>query len=161
VSGYNQPVGCCACGFKDIRPSDTYCQKCGAELCDEAKKPANSDLEKSALQKENRELKNQLAEVKNQLVKLLAELKKLRNSSTGQNNAELDQQIDLNEKLIRHSEEVPEAEVKEQVKKSQALLEKASFGVVPTKDDPGSGFLPYVIGGAVLVSAMSVIGYYL
>jgi len=111
------------------------------------------------LEKENYELKQQLAEVKNQLKEVLGELKKLRNSSTGQNKAELDQQIDYNEKLIRHSEEVPEAEVKEQVKKSQDLLKKANFSDVSAKNNPGSGSLPYVIGGSVLIGVAAIIGY--
>jgi len=155
----NHPVGCCNCGFKEIRPSDEYCMKCDAFLCDEAKKPAKSDLEK-----ENQELKQQLAQVKNQLVKVLEELKKLRNNSTGQNSAELDQQIDYNEKIIRNVKEVPETEIKEQVKKSQALLKEA---VVNTTVSPsqgkenGVGPLPYVIGGAVLIGAVAIIGYYL
>jgi len=99
--------------------------------------------------------------VKNQLKEVLEELKKLRNNSTGQNNAELEQQIDYNEKLIRHDEEVPEAEIKEQVQKSQALLEKANFSAAPTKDNSGFGSLPYIIGGAALVGVAAIVGYYL
>ena len=155
----NQPAGCCICGFKDIYPSDTCCQKCGATLCDDAKKPAKSDLEK-----ENYELKQQLAEVKNQLVKVLEELKELRNNSTGQNNIELDQQIDYNEKLIRHVEEVPETEIKEQIQKSEALLRNATVNseVSPSQGkENNNGSLPYVIGGSVILVAVGIISYFL
>jgi len=119
------------------------------------------DNNQSDLEKENQELKHQLAEVKNQLTEVLEELKKLRNNSTGQNKAELDQQIDYNEKLIRNVEVVPETEIKEQVQKSQDLLKKNSVSVAPTKDNSGFGSLPYVIGGSVLVSVVAIIGYYL
>ena len=119
------------------------------------------DNNKSDLEKENRELKKQLTEVQKQLTEVLEELKKLKNSSAGKDNKELDQQIDYNEKLICHGEEVPVAEVKEQVQKSEALLKGASVSVVPTKNDPGSGPLPYVIGGSVILAAAGIISYYL
>jgi len=120
------------------------------------KKPVKSDLEK-----ENRELKNQLAEVQKQLTEVLKELKKLRNNSTGQNKAELDQQIDYNEKLIRHGEEVPVAEIKEQVQKSQALMNELNTTDSPTKVNKGDSLLPYVIGGSVILVAAGIIGYLL
>jgi len=120
------------------------------------------DNNQSDLEKENQELKKQLSEVKNQLVKVLEELKKLRNSSAGRNNKELDQQIDYNEKLIRNVKEVPEVEIKEQVQKSQALMnELNSCAVSPAKDNKGDCSRPYIIGGSVLVASAAVIGYFL
>jgi len=147
---------CCNCGFKGIRPSDKYCMECSAELCDKAK------AGKSDLENENRELKNQLAEVQKQLTEVLEELKKLRNSSAGRNNKELDQQIDYNEKLIRNVKEVPEVEIKEQVQKSQTLMNELNNAATsPAKDNKGNGSLPYVIGGSVLVVSAAIIGYFL
>jgi len=149
---------CCACGFKEVSLSDKYCTECGAELCDKAK------AGKSDLAKENRELKNQLAEVQKQLKEVLEELKKLRNSSAGRNNKELDQQIDYNEKLIRNVKEVPEVEIKEQVQKSQALLKGAVDNTTVSPDkgkENGVGSLPYVIGGSIILAMVGVIGYFL
>jgi len=148
-------VGCLSCGFKEIRLLDKYCQKCGVFLCDKAKSG------KTDLAKENQELKSQLAKVQKQLTEVL---KKLRNSSVGQNNAELDQQIDYNEKLISHVEEVPEAEIKEQVQKSQALLENTTVNaaVSPSQNkEKNSGSLPYVIGGSVILISAGIISYFL
>jgi hypothetical protein len=112
------------------------------------------DNNQSQLTKENHELKQQLAEVQKQLAEVLTELKKLKSNSTGQNNEKLDQQIVQNQKLIENGEKVSQAEVKEQVQKSQALLKEASVGVVSTKDnqkDNSFGSLPYIIGGFVVV----------
>jgi hypothetical protein len=132
--------------------------ECGALLCDKAKSS------KTDLAKENQELKSQLAEVQKQLTEVLEELKKLRNNSSVQNNAELDQQIDYNEKIIRNVKEVPEAEIKEQVQKSQALLKGAvnNTTVSPNKGkENGAGSLPYVIGGSIILAMAGVIGYFL
>jgi len=153
----SHPANCCNCG-RGVRPSDKYCMECGTEFCDKVK------AGKSDLENENRELKNQLAEVQKQLTEVLEELKKLRNSSAGQNNKELDQQINYNEKLIRHVEEVPETEIKEQVQKSQELLKDAAVNatVSPNKNkENGAGPLPYVVGGSVILASAGIIGYYL
>jgi aspartokinase len=119
---------------------------------------------KDYLEKENYELKKQLAEVKNQLIKVLEELKKLRNNSASQNNAELDQQIDYNEKLIRHVEEVPAAEIKEQVQKSEALLRNTTVNsdLSPSQGkENNNSSLSYVIGGSAILVAAGVISYFL
>jgi len=81
-------------------------------------------------------------------------LKKLKGSPIGKDNKKLDQQIAQNQKLIKNGEKVSQAEVKEQVQKSQALLKEASVSVVSTKDnqkDNSSSSLPYLIGGSVVV----------
>lgn len=150
----SKPAGCCNCGFNDIRPSDSYCQKCGAFLCDEAKK-VQSDL-----RKENHELRQELSEVKNQSAQVLAELKKLKNNSVGQNKQELDQQIVKNEQLIKDGEKVSEMELRKQVQNSEALLKNQLLNTTsPVNDNKkGNGSLPYLIVGSAFV-LVGIIGY--
>src|SRR4051794_32014275 len=74
------------------------------------------------LKKENQELRQQLTEVQKQLTEVLEELKKLKGNINSKGNEKLNQQILHNEKLIKNSENVSVAEVKEQVQKSQALM---------------------------------------
>ena len=139
----NKPTGCCNCGFRDIRLSDKYCQKCGAELCDKAKS-AHSDLEK-----ENYELRQQLAQVQAELAKVLAELKKL----TGKENKKLEQQQVENEKVMKNYSTA--SQIKEQVQKSQTLMKELSLNEKTTaseKNEPKNSSLPYLIGGALLVA---------
>jgi len=129
----------------------------------------NNDNKQSNLVKENRELKQQLAEVQKQLAEVLAELKKLKGNTDGKGTEKLDQQIVQNEKLMKNGEKVSMEEVKEQVQKSQVLLKEASTSVStgsatasPVKGNEnniGSGPLPYVIGGSVIVGSILMIGY--
>ncbi|KLL05077.1 MAG: hypothetical protein MRERV_6c076 [Mycoplasmataceae bacterium RV_VA103A] len=111
----------------------------------------------SDLRKENHELRQQLAEVKQQLAEVLGELRKLKNNSSGSDSEKLEQQIIHNEKLIKNSEVVSVNEIKDQINKSQALMNEVSATGAPNKDDKGS--LPYVIGGSVLVGVAGIIGY--
>ncbi|CAG8837114.1 28934_t:CDS:2, partial [Racocetra persica] len=89
----------------------------------------------SDLRKENHELRQQLAEVKKQLAEVLEELRKLKNNSSGSDSEKLEQQIIHNEKLIKNSEAVSVNEIKDQINKSQALMNKVSATGVPNKDD--------------------------
>jgi len=152
----SKPAGCCNCGFKDIGPSDKYCQKCGAFLCDKAKEA------KSDLQKENQDLRQQLSEVQKQLVEVLEELKKLKSNINGKDSEKLTQQIVESERLIKDGEKVSVSEVQEQVNKSQALVKEFSSSVSSTKDNKGgNGLFPYVIGGSVIFASVGIIGYLL
>lgn len=137
----NKVAGCCCCGFKDISPSDDYCGNCGVLLCDEAKKGRVN------LEKENQELRQQLAQVQDELARVLAELKKL----TGKGNQELEEQQAENEKVINHGSE---AEIKQQVQKSQALVQQLNSNLkttAPNKKEPQNSSLPYLIGGGSLL----------
>jgi len=89
----------------------------------------------------------------------LEELKKLKGNINSKSNEKLNQQILHNEKLIKNSENVSVAEVKEQVQKSQALMNELNANVSTNKDDKGNGSLPYVIGGSVILAVAGVIGY--
>ncbi|CAG8758068.1 33463_t:CDS:2, partial [Racocetra persica] len=89
----------------------------------------------SDLRKENRDLRQQLAEVKKQLAEVLEELRKLRNNSSGSDSEKLEQQIVQNEKLIKNSEAVSANEIKDQINKSQALMNEVSATGTPNKDD--------------------------
>jgi hypothetical protein len=148
-------AGCCNCGFEGIRPSDSYCMKCGAELCDKAKG------NKSDLHKENQELRQELSEVKNQLAQVLDELKKLKHDINGKDSEKLEKQIVQNEKLIKDSENISVSEIQEQVNKSQALMSEFNTSVSSTKDNKGNGSLPYVIGGSAILASAGIIGYFL
>ncbi|CAG8694007.1 2292_t:CDS:2 [Ambispora leptoticha] len=140
--------------IEDIRPSDNNCQKCGALLCEEAKKV------KSNLVKENQALRQELAEVKNQLAQVLEELKKLKSNVNGKDREKLNQQIVQNEKLIKEGENISLSEIQEQVNKSQALMKEFNVGVSSTKNDKGNSSLPYIIGGSVILAAVGIIGYF-
>ncbi|KLL02031.1 MAG: hypothetical protein MRERC_5c052 [Mycoplasmataceae bacterium RC_NB112A] len=143
---------CCNCGLKEIKFLDNYCQKCGAELCDKAKS-IHSNLEK-----ENFELRQQLAQVQAELAKVLAELKKL----TGKNEAldKLDQQQAWNEKAMR---EGSAAQIREQVNKSQALVQEASMAKTEnttapqSENKPKNGVPPYAIVGGSLAACLGII----
>jgi len=113
----------------------------------------------SDLRKENHELRQQLAEVKQQLAEVLEELQKLKNNSSGSDSEKLEQQIIHNEKLIKNSEVVSVNEIKDQINKSQALMNEVSATSAPNKDDKGS--LPYVIGGSVILASVGIISYLL
>jgi len=120
--------------------------KCRTELCEKAKS-AKSD--KSELEKENSELRQQLAQVQAELAKVLAELKKL----TGKGGEKLEQQQAENEKAIK---EGSITEVKEQIAKSQALVQEASVKNTanPVNEPNKGGTLPYLIGGSLLVAGL-------
>ncbi|CAG8673218.1 13401_t:CDS:2 [Ambispora gerdemannii] len=167
--GYSPEKHCCNCHRSiDERSGYFHCKNCNVDFCSseckerqESRKCKNtieyipSNLVKNNnlspdLAQENHELKQQLAEVQKQLAQVLEELKKFKSNSSGKDNKKLDQQIAQNQKLIENGEKVSQAEVKEQVQKSQALLKEASVGVVSTKDN-SSGSLLYVIGGSVVV----------
>jgi len=111
----------------------------------------------SGLQQENHDLRQQLAEVKKQLAEVLEELRKLKNNSSGSDSEKLEQQIIQNERLIKSSESVSVDEIKSELNKSQALMNKVNTTVSQNKDDKGP--LPYVIGGSVLVGVAGIIGY--
>jgi len=114
----------------------------------------------SDLEKENNELRQQLSLVQNQLAQVLEELKKLKNNSVGQDTEKLTQQIVQNEKLIKSGAKVSEAEIREQVQKSEALLKGANVSVAPTQDNKNSNdSLPYLIGGSVILALVGIIGY--
>ena len=110
------------------------------------------------LRKENQELRQELSEVKNQLAQVLDELKKLKRDINGKGSEKLEQQIVKNEKLIKDGENVPVAEIKEQVNKSQALMNEFNTTASSTKNDKGNGSLPYVIGGSVILALVGIIG---
>jgi len=118
------------------------------------------DNNHSYLRQENQELRQQLAEVQKQLTEVLEELKKLKSNINGKDSEKLEQQIVQNEKLIKDSENVSVAEVKEQVNKSQALMNEINTSVSP-KDNKGNGSLPYVIVGSVILASAGIIGYFL
>jgi hypothetical protein len=89
-------------------------------------------------------------------------LKKLKSDINGKDSEKLEQQIVQNEKLIKDSENISVSEVQEQVNKSQALMNEINANTVsqPT-DNKGSGSLPYVIGGSVILASAGIIGYLL
>ncbi|CAG8657845.1 15962_t:CDS:2, partial [Cetraspora pellucida] len=131
------------------------CEKHLQEYLKSAKNANGSDY--SGLQQENHDLRQQLAEVKKQLAEVLEELRKLKNNSSGSDSEKLEQQIIQNERLIKSSESVSVDEIKSEINKSQALMNKVNTTVSQNKDDKGP--LPYVIGGSVLVGVAGIIGY--
>ncbi|MCE8162680.1 MAG: hypothetical protein I3273_02095 [Candidatus Moeniiplasma glomeromycotorum] len=145
-----KPAGCCLCGFRDMGPSDKYCQNCGAELCEKAKSG------KVDLEKENYELRQQLAQVQAELAKVLAELKKL----TGKNEVwgKLEQQQAQNEKTMK---EGSTTQIKEQVAKSQALVQEVSSQNTVASNEPKNSVLPYVVGGSLLVAGIGGVAIWL
>jgi len=121
--------------------------------------PGDKNDNLSDLARENHDLRQQLAEVKKQLAEVLEELRKLKNNSSGSDSEKLEQQIIHNEKLIKNSEAVSVNEIKDQINKSQALMNEVSATGAPNEDDKGS--LPYVIGGSVILASAGIIGYLL
>ncbi|CAG8448193.1 812_t:CDS:2 [Racocetra fulgida] len=115
--------------YREITPNSLACEM----------EHVSGDLVKndnhSHLRKENHELRQQLAEVKQQLAEVLEELRKLRNNSSGSDSEKLEQQIIHNEKLIKNSEAVSVNEIKDQINKSQALMNEVSATGAPNKDD--------------------------
>jgi hypothetical protein len=168
----SKPIGCHECG-KNIHPSEAYWNDRGLEgrfaLCSSSCKEKFVDSHKSgkrnngkvdSLIQENHELRQQLTTVQNQLAQVLEELKKLKNNSVGQDTEKLTQQIVQNEKLIKSGAKVSEAEIREQVQKSEALLKGANVSVAPTQDNKNSNdSLPYLIGGSVILALVGIIGY--
>jgi len=126
------------------------------DLCQH--KEENGDAH-SELRKENQDLRQQLAEVQKQLAEVLEELKKLKSEAKGKESEKLSQQIVQNEKLIKEGKNVSVAEIQEQVNKSEALMNEFNTNVSSNKDDKGSGSLPYIIGGSIILSVAGIIGY--
>jgi len=116
----------------------------------------------SELQKENHELRQQLTAVQKQLAGVLEELKKLKRGINGKDSEKLEQQIVHNEKLIKEGENISVAEVKDQINKSEVLMKEVNVTSSLTKDNKdGSGSLPYVIGGSIILVSAGIIGYFL
>jgi DNA repair exonuclease SbcCD ATPase subunit len=152
-----QPAKCCNCGFKDIGPSDNYCQECGVALCDKAKK--------SDLVQENHALRQQLAAVQKQLLEVLTRLEKLEGKDSKKLAQKLSQVQEKNQALIQ-GDSSP-TEIQNQLEQSHNLLNQAradsmisGSSVDNTNDKKANAAAPYLIGGGSLLLVGGLITYY-
>jgi hypothetical protein len=118
-----------------------------------------SDNNHSGLRQENSDLRQQLTAVQKQLAEVLVELKKLKG---GKQSEKLSQQIAQNRKIIKENENVSESEIRDQIKKSEALMNElnTATGTQNDRSNEGHGSLPYVIGGSVILALAGIVGYF-